>query len=77
MKEFAKWAAISALTVIGSMAFMVMAGDENPEQPMSVGVFLLVKAISMFILVGCLLTVRYMYQHGYMPDLLNRLAEEE
>lgn len=64
-----KWALLSIISIWGFISVIVLAGDENPLEPMLLSRFILIKlcaAISSYL---CYLTGKWLYKSGYLPDI--------
>jgi len=58
-----------ALFVIGLLALVVLAGEEDPENPVSPGYFCLVKGVALAVLLGCIGIGKLLGRRGLLPDL--------
>ncbi len=77
IKKFAQWALFSALCFIGIIAFMILAGDEDPMNPMPFGRWLLIKALAMVVIAICIWGGKRLYKKGYLPEYIDTITEEE
>ena len=77
VKTCAQWTAFIALCLIGCLAFMLVAGDEDPTNPIPFSQFLLLKAAGGVGLYLCYRVGRWLHRHGYLPEYLDRMTEEE
>lgn len=77
VRKFGQWAVLSALCIIGCIAFMVLVGDENPMNPMPLSRWLLLKAAAGVVLYVCYKVARLCHRHGYLPEYLDKMVEED
>lgn len=73
----AQWAVFSALFFVGTIAFMVLAGDEDPMNPMPFGRWLLIKALAMVVIAVLIWGGKRLYKKGYLPEYIDTVTEEE
>lgn len=66
-----QWVILWALGIWGILSFLVLAGDENPDNPVSLNEFLLIKAAGVASLLLCCLVGKRLYRGGYLPDELD------
>ncbi|MCF0187914.1 MAG: hypothetical protein HUK04_00245 [Bacteroidaceae bacterium] len=64
-----QWATMTALVSVGFLAFMVVAGDENPENPMNIGAFCLIKGAAMAVIYGCYRVGKILDRKGLLPEV--------
>ncbi len=64
-----KWALLFALSIWGCISAMMLAGDENPLEPMPLSQFILIKLCAAVSLYLCYLTGKWLYKSGYLPDI--------
>jgi hypothetical protein len=76
MKQIAQWAALIALSVIGSIAFLVIIAEANPDEPLPLIKFLLLKAAAGVALYGCYKVGTALHRNGYLPEYLDKIAAE-
>lgn len=77
IKPFTKWGLFLSLMTVGMISFMVMAGDESPECPMSLTRFLLMKGIALLTFIGVYFACKYFHAKGMFPEWIDRCASEE
>lgn len=63
-----QWAILGAVMVVAALAFMVLAGDEDPYNPMTLGTFLLVKGAALLVLIICWRVLVWLHRKGLIPD---------
>ena len=68
-KKIIQWTILSALMLVGTFAFLLMAGEDDAENPMSVWTFLSIKAIGLLAFTGCFYAGRHLDRHGLLPDI--------
>lgn len=76
-RKFLQWAVLSALCFVGIVAFMVVAGDDDPNNPLPIGTWLLVKGVAMAVIALCVLTGKVLHRHGLLPDAIDKFNDEE
>lgn len=64
-----KWTLLSVLSIWGCVSFMLLAGDENPLEPMTLSRFFLIKLCAAASLYLCYSTGKWLYKSGYLPDI--------
>lgn len=72
--ELGKWVLFYALGIIGVIAFMVLAG-ENDEMPF--GTFLLYKMAAMAVLALCYCIGKRLYRAGLFPEKIYKELEDD
>ena len=77
VKTCVQWAAFIALSLVGCVAFMVLAGDEDPANPIPFSRWLLLKAGAGVVLYLCYRVARRLHRLGFLPAYLDRITEEE
>lgn len=65
---FKQWAILSAVCLVAFFAFMMLAGDEDPEHPLSLIAFLSVKAAALAVLIICYRVLVWLNRKGLLPD---------
>lgn len=71
-----KWVILAILIVWGSISFLFLCGDDNPDSPMSTGRFLLVKAIAMASLCLAWKVGSKAEDLGFLPDSWTHIADK-
>lgn len=66
-----RWAALWILCILGFISFIVLAGEESPNNPMSLGEFFLIKLGGMASLLICFYVGKRLHRAGYLPDELD------
>lgn len=64
-----QWTAMWVLALWGFASFIVLAGEEDPRNPMSLGEFFLIKCVAMASLLLCLYVGKRLYRAGYLPEV--------
>lgn len=68
-KKIIQWGLMTVLGVWGMVSFMVLAGEEAPDTCMSLGDFILIKALAVTSLAGCILCGKWLYKKGLLPEI--------
>lgn len=66
-----QWAAICLLGIWGFLSFIVLAGEEDPRDPMPLGEFFLIKAGAMASLLICFYVGKRLHRARYLPEELD------
>lgn len=66
-----QWTAICFLGIWGLFSFIVLAGEEDPRDPMPLGEFFLIKAAAMASLLLCCYVGKRLHRAGYLPEELD------
>lgn len=66
-----QWAAVWMLGIWGFLSFIVLAGEEDPRDPMPLGEFFLIKAGAMASLLLCFYVGKRLHRAGYLPEELD------
>lgn len=69
MKKIIQWGIYITLSVIGILAFFVLAGDEDPINPIPIGQFIAVKAGAISVIGGCIWLGKKCDKKGLLPDI--------
>lgn len=77
VKKCVQWTALSTVCIVGLFAFMLLAGDEDPMNPMPFGRWLLIKALAMVVIAICIWGGKRLYKKGYLPEYIDTVTEEE
>lgn len=64
-----QWAILSALVLVGFMAFLVMCGDDDPFNPMPLGQFLFIKAVALAVFGCCVWIGKICNKKGLLPEM--------
>ncbi len=71
-----QWAVFIVLCTWGMFAFILLAGEDNPEMPVSLAYFLLIKLIAFINLVACYQLGKWLNKKGWLPDLEKYFGSE-
>lgn len=66
-----KRAVLLILGIWGFLSFIVLAGEEDPRDPMPFGEFFLIKAVAMASLLICFYVGKRLHRTGYLPEELD------
>ena len=77
VKKCVQWCALSALCIVGFLAFMLLAGEDNPLTPIPLYEWLIIKILAFVVLALCILAGRWLYHIGYLPRYMDKLVEED
>lgn len=75
--KYVQWAIVSALFGVGFLAFMVIAGDDDPANPLPLGKWFLIKAVAAAVAYACYRVGWFLYSLGLLPVMDIYLTEEE
>lgn len=73
-KRPSRWVQHLILSVIGLwgfISFIILAGEEDPLDPMPLGRFCLIKSLGLISLFLCFLTGKWADKKGLLPDEIN------
>ncbi len=76
-KPIIQWSLFLSLMTVGFVSFLVMAGDEDPNESMSLTCFFLKKTIAMAVFAGVFFACKYCYSKRLFPDYINRIGTGE
>lgn len=76
-KTVGKQVLLYTLGTLGFSLFLLLAGEEDPANPMSFSKFLLIKVGAMAGLYICYLIGKYLYHAGLLPDSVYEGLEDE
>lgn len=68
MRTLIQWGILSALFIIGFMAFFVLAGDDNPYDPMPLFKFFILKVSALAVLGCCVWIGKKCDKKGLLPN---------
>lgn len=74
--KYIQWAILSVLFGIGFLAILIIAGDENPEQPMSNADWFAIKIAAGAALYACVIVGKCLYRLGVLPVMDDDIKEE-
>ena len=69
MRKFIQWGILYALMIIGFMAFLVLAGEDNPYDPMPLFKFFILKVSALAVLGCCVWIGKVCNSKGLLPDI--------
>lgn len=75
--EIGKWVLFFALCSIGTISFMILAGEEDPYDPMPLGTFFLYKFGALGVIGLCIYIGKKLYAAGMLPKRIIKEIEEE
>lgn len=75
--ETSKWILFYTICTIGFLAFMVLAGEEDPYNPMPLGTFFLYKIGALAVLALCVFAGKKLHAAGMLPKKLDEELEED
>lgn len=65
-----QWARLTALVLVGFASFLVLAGEDAPNDPPTpLGKFLLIKGTALLVFGLCFLAGKYLNRKGLLPDV--------
>lgn len=64
-----RWAVFCVLVTWGILSFLVLCGEENPEEPMSFVSFLVWKIAALVNLIVCYQIGKRLNKRGWLPNL--------
>lgn len=64
-----QWAILSALFVWGLLSFILLAGEEDPQRPLSLQDFFLIKFGALTSLAACCYVGKLLNRAGYLPEI--------
>ncbi len=76
LKQVGQWSLLTILIIWGMLAFIVLAGEDNPEMPMSLTQFILLKAGALVNISAVGIIAKRCNKRGWLPDLEKLLTEE-
>ncbi|MBR1786677.1 MAG: hypothetical protein IJ756_05900 [Paludibacteraceae bacterium] len=68
-KSIGQWSLLTLLSTWGMFAFIFLAGEDNPDMPISFLLFLVIKVVALINLVACYQVGKYFNKRGWLPDL--------
>lgn len=77
LREAARWAVFSALCLLGFFAFMMLAGDDDPENPLPAGQWLLIKGAAFLTLLLCVWAGKALHRNGCLPEEIEKEIGED
>lgn len=68
-KKVIQWTIFSTLFSVGFIALLVLAGDDDPSNPLPFGRWLAIKSVAMGVLVACVFTGKYLNKLGLFSEI--------
>ena len=76
--EITRWALFSALLVVGTFATLMLLGEDNPDNPMTLGELFVLKFGAIATLYGLFQIGRSLYNRGLLPQrFIDELTKED
>lgn len=67
-----------AVMCVGTVAGMMIVGEEDPDSPMTMGEFFLLKAAAFIAIYLCYRLFKHLYENGMLPKyIIDELNKEE
>lgn len=76
MSNFFKWAIFSALFTVGFIGLLILAGDDDPYNPMPLGRWFLLKAVGAALIYAAYRIGKLLDRHNLLPEFKD-LEEDE
>lgn len=76
-RKAAQWAAFIALCLLGCFAFMLLAGDDDPENPLPASQWLLIKGAALLTLLLCVWAGKALHRGGCLPEEIEKEIRED
>lgn len=64
-----QWTVFSVLFTVGFLAFMVLAGEDDPSNPLPIGEWFLIKLSAMAVIGLCVLVGKWLNAKGLIPEI--------
>ncbi len=68
-KKVGQYILFCVLFGIGFFAFMIVAGDDDPSNPLPIGRWMAIKSAAMAVLVACVFTGKYLNKLGLFSEI--------
>ena len=68
-KKVLRWLLFTAICGIGMIAFMVLAGDEDPMNPLQLSEWFLIKGLAAASIAALYFIARYCDRKGWLPEI--------
>lgn len=68
-KKIIQWSIFSTLFCVGFLALLVMAGDDDPQNPLPFGRWLTVKFCALAVFCFCIKLGKYLNRKGLIPEI--------
>lgn len=78
MAGLARWALLATLVGAGMVAFLMLVGEETPDNPMTLGEFFVLKFGALATLYGLVQLGKHLCKHGLLPQsFIDEMTKEE
>lgn len=78
MAGLARWALLATLVGVGMVAFLMLVGEETPDNPMTLGEFFVLKFGALATLYGLVQLGKHLCKHGLLPQsFIDEMTKEE
>lgn len=78
MAGLARWALLATLVGVGMVAFLMLVGEETPDNPMTLGEFFVLKFGALATLYGLVQLGKHLCKHGLLPQsFIDEITKEE
>lgn len=78
MAGLARWALLATLVGVGMVAFLMLVGEETPDNPMTLGEFFVLKFGALATLYGLVQIGKHLCKHGLLPrSFIDEMTKEE
>lgn len=68
-KKVIQWSVFSTLSCVGFLSLMVMAGDDDPQNPLPFGRWLTIKLCALAVFYLCIILGKYLNRKGLIPEI--------
>lgn len=68
-KKVIQWSILSTLFSVGFLAFLVLAGEDDPQNPLPLGRWLTVKGCAAAVVYFCIKLGKYLDRKGLIPEI--------
>ena len=76
--KLCQWTMFLAVMCVGTVAGMMIVGEEDPDSPMTMGEFFLLKAAAFIAIYLCYRLFKHLYENGILPKyIIDELNKEE
>ncbi len=76
-RSIGQWSLLTVLTLWGMLAFLILAGEDNPEAPISLTEFFLWKLAALINLGAVVFVGKWCNKKGWLPDLEKYFGREQ
>lgn len=78
MAGLARWALLATLVGVGMVAFLLLIGEETPDNPMTLGQFFILKFGALATLYGLVQLGKHLCKHGLLPQsFIEEMTKED